>query len=68
MTKAVKTLDNIKKHLTKGERAARSAAEKSVTRETRIRIPCPKNLSPEARLIFEDTKRKLRPLQDPGPS
>lgn len=63
MTKAIKTLENISKHLTRSERAARAAAEESVSRGTRIRISCPKDLSPEARLVFEDTKRKLRPLQ-----
>jgi phage terminase small subunit len=62
MTKAVKVLENHSKHYTKAERAARSAAEKSLTRETRVRIPCPKDLAPEARLVFEETKKKLRPL------
>ncbi len=62
MTKAVKVLENHSKHYTKDQRAARAAAERSVTRDGRIRIPCPKKLSDEAAAIFEDTKRKLRPL------
>lgn len=63
MTKAIKVLENHSKHYTKDQRAARAAAEKSLTRETRVRIPCPEWLSEDARLIFEDTKRKLRPLK-----
>jgi len=63
MTKAVKVLDNISKHLTRAERAAREAAEGSVRREKRSRLRCPSWLSPAARAIFVETRRRLRGLQ-----
>lgn len=63
MPKPVKVLDNIQKHLTRSERAARAAAEGSVRREKRSRLRVPSWLSPAAREIFLETKRKLRGLQ-----
>jgi P27 family predicted phage terminase small subunit len=58
-----KTLENMKKHLTKAERAARQAAEGEVTRKNRPQLRCPKWLDDDARKIFEETKKRLRGLE-----
>lgn len=63
MPEPIKVLDNISKHLTRSERAARAAAERSVQRETRSRIRMPAGLNPAARAIFVETRRRLRGLQ-----
>ena len=63
MPKPVKVLDNISKHLTRSERDARAAAEGSVRRETSSRIRVPARLSPAARVIFVETRRRLRGLE-----
>jgi len=58
-----KTLENIKKHLTNAERAARQQAEGEVTRHYRPQLRCPKWLDVDARQIFEETKKRLKGLQ-----
>jgi P27 family predicted phage terminase small subunit len=58
-----KTIENIKKHLTNAERAARQQAEGEVTRHKRPQLRCPKWLDDDARKIFEETKKRLRGLQ-----
>ncbi len=62
MPNPIKALDNMSKHLTRSERAARQEAERSITRETRVQIRCPDWLDQDARQVFEETKRKLRGL------
>jgi P27 family predicted phage terminase small subunit len=62
MPTPVKRLPNMRKHLTKAEKAARSAAESSIEGKARVRITAPDWLSEGARKIFESTKRKLRGL------
>lgn len=58
-----KTLENMKKHLTNAERAARQAAEGEVTRKNRSQLRCPKWLDEDARGIFQETKKRLKGLE-----
>jgi phage terminase small subunit len=58
-----KTTPNMRKHLTKAERAARESAEKELARQTRVTIHAPKWLSVEARKIFDSTKHRMRGLK-----
>jgi len=51
------------KHLTKAELAARQTAEGGLRREKRVVLHVPKWLRPEARKIFEATRRRLRGLE-----
>lgn len=58
-----KTTDNMRKHLTKTERAARESAEKMFARKRRIVVRAPAWLEPEALAVFESTKRRMRGLK-----
>jgi len=63
MPTPLKTSENIRKHLTNAERAARERAEGELSRQKRIRLTSPSWLDDDARKIFEDTKRRLKGLQ-----
>lgn len=63
MPTPLKTSDNIRKHLTNAERAAREAAEGTLKRTKRPQLRCPKWLDADARQIFEDTKKRLKGLE-----
>ena len=58
-----KTTENMRKHLTKAELAARQTAEGGLRRAKRIVLHVPKWLDPEARKIFEATRRRLKGLE-----
>ncbi len=58
-----KTTENMRKHLTKAELAARKGAESGLKREKRVVLHVPKWLGAEARKIFQATRRRLRGLE-----
>jgi phage terminase small subunit len=58
-----KTTENMRKHLTKAELAARQGAESGLRREKRVVLHVPKWLGDDARKIFEATRRRLKGLQ-----
>lgn len=60
MPTPLKHSKNMRKHLTKAERAARQAAESGLERDARVVLRAPKWLSKEARVIFRSTVRRLR--------
>ena len=62
MPTPVKTSENIQKHLTKAERAARQRAEAEVSRKGPAHLRCPRWLDEEAKKIFAETKRRLKGL------
>lgn len=57
-----KTTPNMRKHLTKAERAARESAEGKLKRKHRVVVRAPEWLGLEARAVFESTKRRMRGL------
>jgi len=63
MPTPLKTSENIRKHLTNAERAARQHAEGELQRAKRPQLRCPKWLDDDARKIFEETKHRLKGLQ-----
>lgn len=63
MPTPLKTTENIRKHLTNAERAARQQAEGELHRKKRPQLRCPKWLDQDARNIFEATKKRLKGLQ-----
>jgi len=63
MPTPTKNTPNMRKHLTKAERASRETAEKELERATRVSIHAPKWLSEEARKVFEATKRRVKGLK-----
>ena len=62
MPTPLKTSENIRKHLTKAERAARQRAEAEIGRKGRTNIRCPSWLDDESKKIFAETKRRLKGL------
>lgn len=55
-----KRIENMAKHMTKAEREARLNAEQGLRHATpRVIIKAPKWLSPEARAIFDQTKKRM---------
>ncbi len=58
-----KTTENMHKHLTKAELAARQGAEGKLKRARRVVLHVPKWLGAEARKIFQATRRRLRGLE-----
>lgn len=62
MPTPLKNSPNMRKHLTKVERAARESAENELERQTRVTIHAPKWLETEARKVFDNTKRRMRGL------
>lgn len=58
-----KLLEKQKKHLTKAERASRSAAEQELERGTRVSLRMPEWLSEDARKIWADVRRKQKAIQ-----
>ena len=63
MPTPLKTSENIRKHLTNAERAARQQAEGELQRVKRPQLRCPKWLDQDARGIFMETKKRLKGLQ-----
>ena len=63
MPTPLKTSENIRKHLTNAEKAARLRAEGSLSRGTRVQLRCPKWLNEDARKIFHETKRRVKGLE-----
>lgn len=60
MPTPVKTTDKMTKHLTRAERGLRKAAEGELTRKKRVQLRIPKWLGAEARLVWLDTRKKLK--------
>ena len=58
-----KITENMRKHLTRAELKARQGAEGELRRKKRVVLHVPKWLDPEARKIFEVTRRRLKGLQ-----
>lgn len=63
MPTPLKRTENMAKHLTKAEIESRKAAEGKLRRPTRVTIRAPKWLTPQARRIFDATKRQMRGLE-----
>lgn len=63
MPTPLKNTQNMAKHLTRAERAARVQAEQGVERATRVTIHAPTWLSEEARKVFDYTKRRMKGLK-----
>lgn len=63
MPTPLKTIENIKKHLTNAERDARQHAEGELKRAKRPQLRCPKWLDDDAREIFMETKKRLKGLE-----
>jgi phage terminase small subunit len=63
MSTPLKTTENMHKHLTKAEREARQGAEASLQRGKRAYLKAPEWLTPEAKKVFEDTRRRLHGLK-----
>ncbi len=57
-----KTTENMRKHLTKAERATRESVEKRLERKHRVVVKAPEWLEADARAVFESTKRRMRGL------
>lgn len=57
-----KSTKNMRKHLTKAERAARESAENMFARKHRTSIRTPAWLEEKARKVFEATKHRMRGL------
>ena len=62
MPTPLKTIANIRKHLSKAERQSRQAAERNLQRSRRVTLKVPDWLSDDAKTIFQNTKKRLHGL------
>jgi phage terminase small subunit len=58
-----KTTNNMTKHLTKSERAARERAERSLSAGKRVTLKAPEWLNEEAKKVFDTTKRRMKQFE-----